>query len=290
MASTAVTAATVLKAPKAMQVACVALPEGVTQYGKDGYQLPGGIIVFGHGVCVVRNTADYDKVQACRGTKRAAGSEGEEEEGAEDKAEAKQRRKAARLVAHLPLVRDYLGEEDKAKLARLAGVPPPTAAAPPPRAAPPRGPATGPVKPPTPASSGAISISDSQEQVDAAAEVQQQRLERTQSQYWDQLQGAAPADSEAQAFREAQQAATAAALKAQVFQALGESDSDSDSDTPARALFPKTGRQAELVAALKESRRGQGSDGEEEEAGSEAGSDGEEEAGSEEAGSEGDAQ
>lgn len=279
------TAAPVLKAPKAMQVACVALPEGVTQYGKDGYRLPGGIIVFGHGVCVVRNTADYDKVQACRGTKRAAGSEGEEEEGAEDKAEAKQRRKAARLVAHLPLVRDYLGEEDKAKLARLAGVPAPTAAAPlapAPTAAPPRGPATGPVKPPTPASSGAISISDSQEQVDAAAEVQQQRLERSQSQYWDQLQGAAPADSEAQAFLEAQQAATAAALKEQVFQALGESDSDSDSDTPARALFPKTGRQAELVAALKESRRGQGSDGEEEEeAGSEAGSDGEEEAGSE---------
>ena len=56
-----------LQHPKAMQAACVRLPEEyLVPHGKDGFRvtkpLPVGTIVFGHGACIVRCREDYDKV------------------------------------------------------------------------------------------------------------------------------------------------------------------------------------------------------------------------------------
>lgn len=264
MASTATP--TVLKAPKAMQAACVALPEGcLVPYGKDGYRvtapLPVGSIIFGHGACVVRSTGDYDKVQACRGTKRA--TESDAEEGAEDKEEAKRRKKAARLVRHLPDVVQYMGEDDQAKLQRLAARLTDSAAN---LAA--RLTAVAAPKPAAGADSDdpIVIEEDEQAEVDRAAGVQQQRLERAQTGHWDHLLGGAPSDSDEEAAQEAVAAANTAALKQQVFAALG--DDESDSEAPAGRLFPKTGRQVELVAALEESRRGTQESDEEAESGS----------------------
>ena len=103
--------------PKAMQAACVALPKGVTSYGKDGYQLPGGFIVFGHGVCVVKDPKDYEAVQKYRGAKRPAEEDADDARAAKS---AKATAKAARLVRHLPQVMAYMAEEDASALARLA--------------------------------------------------------------------------------------------------------------------------------------------------------------------------
>lgn len=106
-----------LQTPKAMKAACVPLPKGVTQFGKDGYQLPGGFIVFGHGVCVVKDPKDYEEVQKFRGTKRPSEEDPDEARAAKG---AKAAAKAARLVRHLPQVMAYMAEEDASALARLA--------------------------------------------------------------------------------------------------------------------------------------------------------------------------
>lgn len=265
-----------LKAPKAMQVACVALPEGCLRpYGKDGFEviapLPIGSIMFGHGVCLVRNTADYDKVQSCRGTKRPAEEEGSDAEAPADKEQAKAERKARRLLKHLPGVvhaldntaaptaagqlrqlaclldarttamaaagNEALAARGAALSARLGAVA---------SAAAPKG---------TGAWSDSIEF-DEQAEIDRAEGVKQERLERAQSVYWDQLERAAPAASDDEQVQEAVEAAGDAALKRAVFAAL--SDDEDDEDAPAATLFrPKTGRQAELAAALEESRRDQ---------------------------------
>jgi hypothetical protein len=108
--------------PKAQQRACVPFPTGLTAFGKDGWRVPVGggrsLYVFGHGVCITTTEEDALKVQACRGTKRAAGSDAEEEPA--DAAEAKRQRKAKRLLRQLPTVQDLLDAGDAAKLQRIA--------------------------------------------------------------------------------------------------------------------------------------------------------------------------
>ena len=216
-------AAVVVKANKAHQAACVPLPAGVTQYGKDGYRLPNGFIVFGHGVCIVTNEEDYTKVAAFRGTKRAA-EDGEDAETPADKEEAKQRRKAARLVRHLPLVQDYLEEADKSKLQRLAERLASSAA--------PRGPATGPIKPAPSGSDAEPEYSSEEAEVaaqeaeearlaDQVGDVMERRLERAQTGYWNELLGEAPAESESDAeVQEAVREASAAATQKEVMKAV----------------------------------------------------------------------
>ena len=255
-----------------MQAACVRLPEEyLVPHGKDGFRvtkpLPVGTIVFGHGACIVRCREDYDKVQACRGTKRVA-----EDKDSEVPELSKEQRKAQRLLKHLPGVVHALDTTDaptaagklrqmaasleaRAKemqalgnealaargtnlAARVAAVA---------SAAAPKG---------TGAKSDPIEFEDEQAEIDRAEGVKQARLERAQSVYWDQLQGAAPAASDDEEVQEAVQAASDAALKRAVFAALSEDEDDEDAG--AATLFPpKTGRQAELAAALEESRRGQ---------------------------------
>lgn len=250
MASTATPA--VLKQPKAMQAACVALPaDHLVPHGKDGFRvtkpLPVGTIVFGHGACIVNSDADYQKVQACRGTKRPAEEDGSDAEAQVDKEQAAAERKAKRLLKHLPGVVHALDNTAAptaagqlrqmacmldARAAALAAAGNGALAARGAELAARVGAVAAAAEPKgTGAKSDPIEFEDEQAELDRTAEVRVRNLERQQSMYWEQPRGLAAAGSdEEEEAQEAVQAASDAAVKRAVFDALGDEAYESEAD------------------------------------------------------------
>ena len=247
MASTATPA--VLKQPKAMQAACVALPaDHLVPHGKDGFRvtkpLPVGTIVFGHGACIVSSDADYQKVQACRGTKRPA--EEDASDADVDKEQAAAERKAKRLLKHLPGVVHALDNTAAptaagqlrqmacmldARAAALAAAGNGALAARGAELAARVGAVAAAAEPKgTGAKSDPIEFElDEQAEIDRAAEVRVRNLERQQSMYWEQTRGLAAAGSdEEEEVQEAVQEASDAAVKRAVFDALGDEAYESE--------------------------------------------------------------
>lgn len=107
--------------PKAMRDAKVDLPEGVVRIG-DGYLLPNGWYVVGHGTCILADKESYEKVNMFRA--KGKRSKEEDEEEAEEEAEeedpakttAKRVKKADKLIKVLAEVAGDLTADQKDKI------------------------------------------------------------------------------------------------------------------------------------------------------------------------------
>lgn len=99
--------------PKAMRDAKVDLPEGVVRIG-DGYLLPNGWYVVGHGICILPDKESYEKVNMFRAKGKRSKDEGEEEEDS-----AKRVKKADKLIKVLAEVTGDLTGDQKDKIIDL---------------------------------------------------------------------------------------------------------------------------------------------------------------------------
>ena len=106
--------------PKAMRDAKVDLPEGVVRVG-DGYLLPNGWYVVGHGTCILPDKESYEKVNMFRAKGKRSKEEGDEEAEEEDPAKttAKRVKKADKLIKVLTEVAGDLTADQKDKIIDL---------------------------------------------------------------------------------------------------------------------------------------------------------------------------
>lgn len=102
--------------PKAMRDAKVDLPEGVVRVG-DGYLLPNGWYVVGHGTCILPDKESYEKVNMFRAKGKRSKEEGDEEDPA--KTTAKRVKKADKLIKVLTEVAGDLTADQKDKIIDL---------------------------------------------------------------------------------------------------------------------------------------------------------------------------
>ena len=106
--------------PKAMRDAKVDLPEGVVRIG-DGYLLPNGWYVVGHGTCILTDKESYEKVNMFRAKGKRSKDEAEEEAEEEDPAKttAKRVKKADKLIKVLTEVAGDLTADQNDKIIDL---------------------------------------------------------------------------------------------------------------------------------------------------------------------------